>query len=258
MRKFLLFAFLLLGSSWQYASAQSWDVGGFVGSSGYMGDINPTRPYKFTDLAVGAQVKRNFDGYWSAKLNLMHGKIQGDDALSPNEQQRDRNLSFYSAITEATAQVEFNFFKYQASVFRKYSPYLFTGVGGVMFNPKAEFQGSERTLRDLKTEGQEHKYDPIAITVPYGAGIKYNITGNWNLIGEIGYRTVFTDYLDDVSQRYPGPNFSTDPVAQALSDPSIGRIGAPGTQRGDFRKHDTYMFVGLSLTFTFVSDKCYY
>ncbi|HEY0897443.1 MAG TPA: DUF6089 family protein [Sphingobacteriaceae bacterium] len=260
-------ALLLFFCSFVRVSAQSWEVGGFLGSSGYMGDINPTRPYKFTDLAAGAQVKRNFDGYWSLRLNAVHGKMQGADRDSPDPAQRDRNLDFYSPLTEVSILTEFNFFKYQASVSKRYSPYLFAGVGGVMFNPKTLDQsGQERVLRTYRTEGQlpDEIYNPYAIAVPYGVGVKYNIKGNWNLIGEIGYRTVFSDYLDDVSGRYANPR-GFDPeseqetIAIQLANRSISSPSADmeGIQRGDFRKRDTYMFAGISLTFTFVSSKCY-
>lgn len=255
-----LFLFLSIFGLWSDVSAQSWEIGGFAGSSGYMGDINPADPLKFTDLAFGAQLKRNIDPYWSFKLNAMHGKIRADDAASASEYQRQRNLNFYSGITEAGLQVEFNFFNYIPGVSKKkYTPYLFTGVAGVMFNPKTMYNGAEYQLADYDTEGVDYK--TYAVAVPYGAGIKYNLTGSWNLIGEIGYRTAFTDYLDDLSSIYPDKNMLMNNDARALSDRSGENTGiyygAAGTQRGDFRKRDTYMFAGISLTYTFVSQKCY-
>ncbi|MBU2045627.1 MAG: hypothetical protein KJ712_02710, partial [Bacteroidetes bacterium] len=42
----------------------------------------------------------------------------------------------------------------------------------------------------------------------------------------------------------------------ALADRSQYKIGVPGTQRGDFRKKDSYVFVGITLSYTFVSQKC--
>jgi hypothetical protein len=50
-------------------------------------------------------------------------------------------------------------------------------------------------------------------------------------------------------------------MQQILSDRS-GEVtgiytGVPNTQRGDFRKRDTYMFVGIGITYTFVSQKCF-
>jgi hypothetical protein len=227
-----------------------------------MGDINPIRPQKFTDFAFGAQLKRNFDGFWSAKLAYMNGKIQGDDAKSTNQSQRDRNLNFYSAVSELSMQVEFNFFKYLVGDIysyenKRFSPYMFTGIALLNFEPKTKYNGDEITLRQVETEALTYKN--YAISVPYGVGLKYNISDNLNLIGEIGYRTAFTDYLDDISGRYP--DFSVipikTPISQALSDRSIlSNIGIPATQRGDFRPRDTYMFAGISLTFTFVPINC--
>lgn len=266
MRKpFLLFFFCIaLHCS---ASAQTWEIGGFVGGSGYLGDINPVRPYKLTDLAFGGQIKRNFNGYWSAKGNAMYGNIRANDARSVNEYQQVRNINFSSPVLELTLQVEFNLFNYLPGVFdgvgnKRLSPYLFTGIGGVFFEPKATFEDETYKLRDYGTEGQDGEtiYKNYAMTVPYGAGVKYNITKNWNLIGEAGYRTARTDYLDDVSGYYPDftglvqDGYSN--LRKNLSDPSVTEIGRPNTQRGDFRKRDTYLFVGVSLTYTFVSLKC--
>ncbi|HUH32606.1 MAG TPA: DUF6089 family protein [Daejeonella sp.] len=261
---FLIAIFFLTISN---SSGQTWEVGGFVGGSGYMGDINPTKPYKVTDLAFGGQVKRNVDGYWAFKLNLMHGKIAADDQNSENEYQQTRNINFFSKVTEISLQAEFNFFNYfpgslPGNGTRRATPYLFTGIGGVFFNPKTIYADEEYVLHDYITEGEDlsDRYKRQALSVPYGLGLKYNISGNWNLIGEAGYRTAFTDYLDDVSGVYPsylgipGYNNTLDAV---LSDPSAAPgIGRPGVQRGDFRKRDTYMFMGISLTYTFVSLKC--
>lgn len=262
MHKFLLS--LLLSVSFFTASAQSWELGGFLGGSGYMGDLNPVQPLKFTNIAFGGQVKRNLDPYWSLKLSLMQGKIGANDARSSNLQFRDRNLSFFSTIGEVSAQTEFNLFKYIPTISDKiYTPYLFTGVSYIFFNPKTNYAGDTYELNLYRTEGQtlSTMYKKEALAIPYGIGIKYNITGKWNLIGEIGYRTAFTDYLDDVSGRYPDKSAMTDPVSIALSDRSGETsgvyLGATGTQRGDFRKRDTYMFAGISLTYTFITPKCY-
>ena len=234
-----------------FAQSQTWEVGVSAGATGYMGDINPVKPYKFTDPAFGAQFKRNFNGHWSAKASFMQGRIQGDDAKSSNTYQIDRNLQFRSTISELSLQIEFNLFNYLPGGLpgfgsRRFSPYIFTGVGAVEFNPVADdLLGREVPLRLLQTEAVEYKKN--AISIPYGAGVKYNIKGNWNIIGEIGYRTAFTDYLDDVSGSYTN---------RPLSDRSISGSGLPGVQRGDFRPRDTYMFTAISLTYTFVSVKC--
>ncbi len=264
LRGFFLF---LLVFNLRTVSAQSWDVGVFAGGAGYMGDLNPVKPYKVNNIAYGVLVRRNFDGYWSLKFSLLHGKISAADSLSDNDQQKTRNLSFFTPLTEAGLQLEFNFFNYIPSLSRKkYSPYLFAGGGLVLFNPKTKYRGETYELNPLSTEGQsqDNPYRRYALTIPYGAGIKYNIFRNWTVGAEIGYRTTFTDYLDDVSGRYYNfsgldPSVPENAIRIALADRSPEKgypANTPGTQRGDFRMRDTYFFTGFTLTYTFLSGKC--
>lgn len=261
MPKFVSFLLLIFISFSLHA--QTWEVGGFLGGSTYMGDLNQNNPVKVSGFAVGAFVKRNFDGYFSAKLNYTFGQISGADNSSHNPQIRQRNLSFNTQLNELAVIGEFNFLKYipQAGE-NRYTPFIYLGAGVVGYNPRADYQGGTYDLRPLMTEGQPKPYSKMAPTFPYGVGFKYNFSGTWNLIADIGYRHPFTDYLDDVSGNYPVKSKLPDDLSRALSDRSgenTGNyIGSPGSQRGDYRPKDTYMFVGLSISYTFVSSKCYY
>ncbi|MDP3470208.1 MAG: DUF6089 family protein [Daejeonella sp.] len=258
MRRLVLVIVFFSGSF--LASAQTWELGGSLGAMGYMGDINPVKAYKLTDPAFGVQIKRNFDGYWSAKLNYMYGKVRASDAASSNTYQVERNLDFHSPVSEFSMQVEFNLFRYMAGAdygfaTRKLSPYLFTGIASFSYNPLTKHNGDEIELRLVQTENVAYKKS--AISVPYGAGVKYNISGKWTIIAEIGYRTAFTDYLDDISGRYVDFNVVSpaSPLTMTLADRSTPPQIA-GTQRGDFRPRDTYMFAGVGLTYTFIPIKC--
>ncbi|MCF8318950.1 MAG: DUF6089 family protein [Sphingobacteriaceae bacterium] len=239
--------------------AQTWEVGGFVGASGYMGDLNPNGISQFNNMAFGGQVKRNFDPYWSAKLNFVQGSIWASDTKSSSINQQNRKLRFYSPLSELSVQVEFNFLYYLAGISQtRITPFLFTGVGAFQFNPKVDLSSGgvlhTFALNNYLTEGQTKPYKTLAMSIPYGLGVKYNMKSSWNLNAEIGYRTAYTDYLDDVSMNYPTDLSSRTGLSQLLSDPS--GIAPNGGQRGDYRKRDTYMFAGLSLTYTFVSRKC--
>jgi hypothetical protein len=242
--------------------AQSWEVGGFAGGAGYMGDLNPNNPVKVSGIAVGGYAKYNFNRYLSAKLNYTYGTITAADSLSKNEQFRNRNLSFKTELSEIAAIGEFNFMEYTPSVTKNiYTPFIYAGVGLVNYRPQATYQGQAYDLRSYTTEGQT-PYANTAISIPYGFGIKYNISGRLNLIADIGYRYVMTDYLDDVSGVYINKSTLTNNITRALSDRSGEKtniyIGSAGTQRGDQRPHDTYLFVGFSISYTFVTQKCYY
>ena len=255
---FILFIFISFN-----LQAQTWELGGFLGGSAYMGDLNPNNPVKLSGIAAGALVQRNFDGYISAKLNYTYGQISANDANSGSQQFRDRNLSFTTQLNELALIGEFNFMKYIPEAGEnRYTPFLYAGIGVVNYNPQATYMGQVYDLRPLTTEGQSKPYSRMAMTIPYGVGFKYNFSGTWNIIADIGYRKPNTDYLDDVSGNYAIKSKLPNDLSRALSDRSGENtgvyIGIPGTQRGDLQKRDTYMFVGFTLTFTFVTSKCYY
>jgi len=243
--------------------AQTWELGASVGGAGYMGDLNPTNPVKFSGASFAGYVKRNFNGYLSAKLNYTFAKIGAADSTSSNLQMRERNLSFISFVKELAVIGEFNFMNYIPDVTRnRYTPFIYLGIGVMGFNPQASYNGHIYDLQPLRTENEAKPYPKMALTIPFGAGFKYNFTDKWTIMADAGYRQPNTDYLDDVSGVYPNPASLPGNLSRALSDRSGEKTGvytgAPGSQRGDGRSHDTYFFVQFTLAFTFVTEKCYF
>lgn len=243
--------------------AQTWELGASIGGAGYMGDLNPTNPAKFSGPSFAGYVKRNFNGYLSAKLNYAFARISAADSTSSNAQFRQRNLSFTSHIKELALIGEFNFMNYIPDVtHNRYTPYIYVGIGVVGFNPQTTYNGQVYDLAPLRTEGESKPYQKMALTIPFGAGFKYNFFGKWTIMADAGYRQPRTDYLDDVSGVYPNPAMLPSNLSRTLSDRSGEKTGVytgtPSSQRGDGRTHDTYLFVQFTLAFTFVTDKCYF
>lgn len=247
-------------------SAQQIEVGISAGGASYLGDLNQYDPVKISGLSAGAYFKLNFDPHWGLGLHYNYGKIKATDSHSGNEQFRDRNLSFYTPLNEVSLLLDFNLFDlYSYGPKRRFTPYIFTGIGAVMFEPKTKYKGEEFLLKNYSTEGQSKIYKGYAITIPYGFGARYKIKDNLTIFSQIGYRSPLTDYIDDVSGVYPTAsqldNSASPGLSRALSDRSGEEtgvyLGAPGTQRGDFRKRDNYMFVGIGISYTFVSQKCF-
>jgi hypothetical protein len=146
--------------------AQTWEVGGSFGASGYMGDLNPTNPLKFSGIAAGGFLQRNFSGYLSAKLNYTYGKIAGADSTSSNQQFRERNLSFMTSLSEISLIGEFNFMNYIPSVTNnRYTPFIYLGIGYLGYNPQATYKGQTYDLRPLMTEGESKPYPNSAIAI---------------------------------------------------------------------------------------------
>ena len=255
----LLLALFISGISY----AQRVELGGNLGGASYIGEFNQYNPVKISGISAGAFIKLNFDPYWGLGLHYNYGKVKGSDSTSKFAQLRDRNLSFRTPLNEASLLLHLNFFDiYSPGTKKRFSPYLFAGVGLVLFEPKADYNGEEYLLRLYNTEGQAENYKKFVVTIPYGGGVKYRYTEGLTIFGQIGYRSPLTDYIDDVSGVYPNKNaWPNGGMGSVLSDRSGEKtgnyLGDPGTQRGDFRKRDNYMFVGIGISYTFVSQKCF-
>ena len=99
MQKILiaLIACIILGSSMLFG--QSRELGFMAGFSGYKGDLNP-KMFN-SDLirpAFGINYRRCYSNHWSFRAGLSLIKIKGDDALSEDTFQLNRNLMFKSNI----------------------------------------------------------------------------------------------------------------------------------------------------------------
>ena len=256
-----IFLFSLLAKiGYSQLKYTNWELGIAAGGAGYMGDLNQNNPLLLSGINAGIFVKRNFSEYLGVRFNYNFGQIKGDDANSNNAQFRARNLSFKTNLTELSAIADFNFFGFPLNGDqRRITPYVFAGAGLLIFDPRKKIEGNIYHLTDYKTEGQEQPYKDKVLTIPYGLGIKYQRNGGFSVFSEIGYRSPNTDYLDDVSGYYSEKPALVNVGGELinLSDPSTNYAGIPGTQRGDLRKRDNYLFVSIGISITFVSAKCY-
>ncbi|HMO37912.1 MAG TPA: DUF6089 family protein [Saprospiraceae bacterium] len=267
--KKLLIVTLLVGIS-AFATAQKgWEAGGWLGASWYFGDLNTNYNLSMPGLAGGIIGRYNFNNRLAMKFSGNMGMVMADDALSNNSFERARNLSFRSRIIEGAAQLEFNFMPYtHGSREEFFTPYLFGGLNVFHFNPEAEYQGEWVELRPLGTEGQfkGEEYFSVSAGLVYGFGFKIDLSYEWSINIELGARTLFTDYIDDVSGSYPDISTlrrSRGELAAALSDRSIpvpgvneGKIGEAGRQRGSTNINDSYVMLGVGIVYYFGDLRC--
>ncbi len=203
------------------------DLGGGQGDAAhFMGikdlDFAATRPV----LQLGLRYR--FMERFSARWNIAGGMIGADDELSGHPGRKSRNLHFRSMIFESNAQLEFYFIKEEIAARYRYSSvtgwnsisaYLFMGIGGVYFNPQAEYEGKWYNLQPLGTEGQglegaPAKYSRFAAVFPGGIGVKYTIDRYWSVGAEFGVRYTTSDYIDDTSGSY----YNSDDIRAAYGD----------------------------------------
>jgi hypothetical protein len=116
---------------------------------------------------------------------------------------------------------------------------------------------------DAAPEGKLSKLgSKTNLAIPIGFGFRYGLNKNLTLSVEFGYNMFFSDYLDDVSDRYPtyseiASSYSGDPIKQQLalyiSDPTgLGRGGVSGngvSPRGNPSSKDAHSYVGLEVSY---------
>ena len=260
-RLFLIVAFSAFLFSAQ--AQKGWEIGGWLGTSFYYGDLNNRLYIHKPRPAGGLNIRRNYNTRTSTMVSLSYGRIAADDAASPNTFERNRNLSFHSNIFDLSAVLEFNFFNYvHASSDEYFTPYIFGGASLFNYSPKAKLDDVTYNLRDFGTEGQPRggEYSSFSGSLVSGGGWKWDVSDNYSLNVHIRYQKVFTDYLDDVSRTYPDFRELEDnrgAIAVALSDRSLmDGIGVPGRQRGNSKDNDAIVMVGVSLMKYFGRLEC--
>ena len=240
------------------------EVGLILGTSYYLGDLNTTH-FNQSSATAGLVIRKNIDKRFVYKAEVMYLNIKSDERQSSDTIALNRGLHFRSPIYELSGQIEFNFLPYQSgNPLYTWTPFVYTGISIFSFNPQAEnINGEWVDLQELGTEGQgtttefngntRSKYSLIQFAIPIGGGLKIAVNENFNIVLEYGARKTFTDYLDDVSTTYAGPNINgswpveMSDLAQQMSDPNGTHV--KDEQRGNPDKKDWYSFAGITLSF---------
>lgn len=267
----------------QYA----WDLGIHVGGANYLGEMGgkdqPRRDFVWdmkmsqTRWAFGGFARRKINRLLSVNTGLLYLRIQGADALTEDYRpRRGRNLNFRNDMIEWYLRPEFTIFqdndlggrgRYRLD-FRLFG---YVGVGVYYHNPKGQInrEGDFYALQPLTTELVD--YSKIGVSIPAGIGFHFTQRRRHRYGMDIGWRTTFSDYLDDVSTTYKDPNLLPGGVggtAAQLADqssyayaldptlPNPNNYGfytstgdSPDVEniRGDPTHNDSY----LTLTFTY-------
>lgn len=262
-----IFIFLLVTTSQLFAQAirrnfRQHEIGFLLGGAYYIGDLNPRKHFNMSQPAAGLFYRFTPNYRYAFRGGINWGTIMGDDSQSSDADQLQRNLNFKSQIIEFNVVTEFNFLEYRISNDKyKFTTYLFLGFDVFTFKPRAQMGSYWIDLQPLKTEGQTKAYKLTQVSIPFGIGVKLNVSKKVGIGLEWGPRKTFTDYLDDVSGTYP--NTITNPFTTVngakLSDRSKNGGNNIDKQRGNPRTKDWYFFFGLTLNIklNFKAPPCY-
>jgi hypothetical protein len=256
--KQLILAIGLLVSS--LGLAQRVRVGGGLGFSAYYGDLIAGTPV-LNEVVPALNLTATYDLRMKlrARLGLSILGAKADDRFNKRQDLKDRNLSFKTSIWETTLQAEYDFVSREEFFM---VPYVVGGVGVFGFSPTAiDANGQKVKLWEWNTEGQglpghPAPYKRVGINMNLGMGIRYELTDEISVGAEVIMRKTTTDYIDDVSGRYPDfleTGINPDPTKYRLDLSYRGtEVGKPfpgvSMPRGNPKRNDAF----YSFQFTFI------
>lgn len=266
-----------------------WDVGAGLGGANYLGEfggINTTdtrRDFIWdtqlnqTRWAVTLFARRKINRLISVNAGLTYLRLQGADHLSSNPERVGRNLSFRNDMFELYLRPEFTL--YQDNDFGGRGRYrtdfrLFVYAGAALYysNPKGQIDhtGSFYALRGLETE--MHKYSSLGFSIPTGIGMHFTFMRRHRIGWDFGWRTTFSDYIDDASTKYVDPNLlpgGATGLAAQLADQSQYVLDpnhtipdpvqyGPGSIRGNSTHNDSYMTMAFTYSYVLRGQSNFY
>ena len=277
-----------------YDTPLMFEFGGSVGIMNCLTDVGGLRgngrPF-LKDLTFGNN-RLNGSIYLSAlykyavglRLEGTFGSVKAYDSISlksVSEGRYERSLEFRSKISEVALVAEFHpLFIFINWLIReneppRLSPYAAVGVGFFSFNPQATLNNNLIDLQPLSTEGQgfaeypkRKQYKLAQANFSLGLGVKYELSPAVNLRFEILHRTLNTDYLDDLSERYINPNlfanyFTGQQLANAIAlsdrrsptNPEYPINPNGGQLRGNPNNKDSYFNCNFKAGITFGRER---
>ena len=274
------------------------EFGGSIGGTNYLGDFGgkeKTRKDFVYDMklnqtrfAIGGFVRYRLNQAFALNGGLTWGRLAGSDASSLNPSRVARNLSFRNDLIELSVRPEFTLY-YDNDVAGKgyYNPdfrlYAFLGAAAFFNNPMAKNNAGEWVaLQPLKTEARQ--YSKIQFAIPAGLGLYFTHRKKYRFGFEMGWRTTFTDYIDDASSIYPNVvDLESDlskemafraneqsltraiELGKAYGTPegestvvSLGESFKSNQKRGDATHNDGYLFTQLSFSKAIKGKSKYY
>lgn len=175
------------------------------GSFIYQGDLAPSAvgSFKTPGFVLGINASRYLTNKFSARLDFNFGQLKGDDAAYENPAWRqERNFAFKTPVTELIGSAVWDVIGRE----RKFSPYLFAGLGYSFLNIKrdysnfnGEYFAAETATIEGLNEDIAHRLPRGLPIVPAGIGLRYRLSNSFSLNTEASYRYISSDYLDGFS-----------------------------------------------------------
>lgn len=261
MKKWLPIFFLIPFT----ATAQNFHFSARLGLANYQGDLS-VHSLSLSQAKLMGSIGAQYDvsEHLTARSYLTLASLKADDKKGTASMQQ-RNLNFQTKLFDWELTAQYNLFSLND---HWWTPYVFAGVGLYHYNPYTKDTGNQKIfLKPLGTEGEGFapgvgNYKLTGFSLPIGIGFNYALNEDMRIGLELGYRKTFTDYLDDVSNRYVDQATLLHARGQTAVDlawrgdeVSAAPYPAGGTIRGNPNQKDGYYFIAVTYTVRYFFDK---
>ena len=202
MKQFLVV--FLIGFLAVKALAQpSVDIGIFGGAGTYFGDMTKIDLQKSINPAYGGFVRFNFNPRYALRFNVINGTIGAEGEFDYQPNPLDKFWSFNKNVLDISLDFEWNYLKYiVGDKDTRWTTFLYGGVGMQTYKYNIVTLNSQ-------IDGSE-----ITPTIPFGLGVKYNLSKRWGIGFEGGLRKTFSDKLDNLDDPLSYLNTNVTPNVQ--------------------------------------------
>lgn len=188
------------------AFSQKWDLGPAIGLASYQGDLTEKSGFSFKNAnpVLGLSAGHNTLNHLTLRGNFFIGKLSGDDTKEKTAWRKLRGFSFASPLIEFSGYAEWHILgKSKNEQVRKWSPFVFTGIGTAITMPKTMFndggEGNEVVSKAIIDSDRNADKSHMNLFIPMGMGVQYKLSEKFNLGFYGAFQKTFTDYIDGVS-----------------------------------------------------------
>jgi hypothetical protein len=199
-KQFNLIPLLFLLPSFSFA--QSFELGGVLGITGYMGDLNENLyfPIQRDRSVVGGFLRYRVTDVLNVRINMYRGSIGGSDVEhTVSTWRKERGFSFVSPIREYSVTAEYNVLRLLPNTEElPLSINVQSGIGFSVINPKTDYNEANKMFEDVNID-KLAQFNRKILVLPIGANFEWHFSKNFSMGIEAGMRKTFTDYIDGVS-----------------------------------------------------------
>ena len=225
MKKLIVIYLLFFGT---VAQAQFHELGVFLGSSNYRGDVGNSMLVMPSSYGLGVVYRWNITTRYALRAGLNYGKIKGIDYRANDLGRFLRGYSFDNTLGELFLGAEINFVDFNLHAGdTQFTPYLTVGASYVDFD--AFYFAGPPPAASTQYDAQQ------SFALPVIVGAKFNPNPLWVIGFEVGLRYALTDNLD-----------GSTPIEEFEF-----------AKFGNLHNNDWYIFSGITISFTFGDLPCY-